>query len=517
MTGSTQEWLPVHPIWFATFLLLSSIVMGQQAGDTGESAQSNVPSAASQVPTFKSRTDLVLVPVVVRDKKGHHVTGLPKDVFALEENGKQQAISLFDEVQPTGTTILRAAQVDRGFSNLPFDNADQLRLTVVVLDLLNTTLLQRTDAKDQLVKFLSKYLPENQPVSLLCITGKGLRLLQPITTDSAALIAALKKTPIGPETIANRQDVLTKTINQLREIAEAYSGIPGRKTMIFAAGPLPELATEQELSESSIFADDLRKMLKSVIDANISVYPIGLLSWARDPTLGGLAQRPSDLFLREFASATGGNRCLESNGLDSCLAEGVEDSRSYYLLGFAVQPDDRKPGWRNLKVKVSAPHTDIRARSGFYYGKAHPDDAKSVRDEEVSALASPLGYSGVPMFVKVLTQTSTPGAPSLDKKITVTFRVTIPLGSVKVDTSKASALDLEVGAIALTSDSREAAEFLHPVRGNPKPENLQEWARDGIVLLEKLDLSPGSYDLRFLTRDNNADLIGTVVFPLEVK
>ena len=122
------------------------------------------------------------------------------------------------------------------------------------------------------------------------------------------------------------------------------------------------------------------------------------------------------------------------------------------------------------------------------------------------------------MNVKVLTQIPGTGAAPLDKpKSTVTFRITIPLGSVRVDASKSIALDLEVGAIALTSDSREAAEFLHPVHGNPKPENLQEWARDGIVLQEKLDLSPGTYDLRFLTRDNNADLIGTVVFPLEVK
>jgi hypothetical protein len=86
-----------------------------------------------------------------------------------------------------------------------------------------------------------------------------------------------------------------------------------------------------------------------------------------------------------------------------------------------------------------------------------------------------------------------------------------------VDPSSSSALDLEIGAIALTRDTREAGEFLHPVRGNPKPEVLRQFAREGIRLREKLELPPGSYDIRFLARDNNAAQIGTVVFPLDVK
>jgi hypothetical protein len=42
------------------------------------------------VPTIQSRTDLVLVPVVVRGKKGEHISGISKDSFHLEENGREQ-------------------------------------------------------------------------------------------------------------------------------------------------------------------------------------------------------------------------------------------------------------------------------------------------------------------------------------------------------------------------------------------------------------------------------------------
>ncbi len=503
-------------------LLWSVPFAAQQTSDSQKPAQVPAPvttPSSSPAVTFKSRSDLVLVPVVVRDHKGNHVAGLTKDAFHLEEKGKDQEISLFEEMKPPNPDAKPSQVLDRGYSNLPFDNASQLRLTIIVLDLLNTRILQRTDGKDLLLKFLSKGLPPNQPVSLLALTSKGLNLIHPFSTDTDALIQALKKTPVGAETIVSRPNVVSSTIRQLQQIALAYAGIPGRKTMIFAAGYLPELKTEREIIDTNIYAGELRRMWKSLTDANVSIYPIQLLSSAVDPPREGRPGRAIDQLLRNFADATGGDRCIEANNGLSCLAAAVEDSRSYYMLGFTVQPNDRKPGWRDLKVKVSAEHADVRSRDGFYFGDPSPRDQKSAHDEEISALASPLAYSAVPMFVKVLPSptpsAAEPAAPG--KKTTVEFLVTIPLGSVAIDPLRPHPLDLEVGAIALTGDKQEAAEFVRPIQGNPKPENLDAWARDGIKLQEKLDLPAGSYDIRFLARDNNTGLIGTVVFPLDVK
>jgi|SRR5579872_291033 len=469
---------------------------------------------ATQLPTYKSQAELVTVPVVVL-REGKNVSGLSQDAFRVEENGKEQTISLFEEVQPPAG-VSKAAPADRGFSNLPFDNASQLRLTIIVLDLLNTSVLQRTDGRDQIAKFLSKGLIPIQPVSLLCLTSRGLKLVHPFSTDANALIEALNKISLGPATIMDRRNVVVHTIDQMREIGQAYHGIPGRKTMIFAVGNIPELAPEHEIIDNNGYTLELRDMWQSLIDANIAVYPIQLMSWSRDPTLHGLASRSNDMLLRNVAEFTGGNPCVEVNNLLSCMAHAVEDSQTYYLLGFSVQPNDRKPGWRDLKVKVSEPHVDVRARDGFYYGIAPARSADSTRKEEVNALGSALARSAVPMYVKVLgpAPSTTPVSPG--EKKTIEFLVTIPLSSVKIDVAQPHPLDLEVGAIALTRDMREEAEFLHPVSGNPREENLQLWKQDGIKLREKLELRPGSFDVRFLVRDNNAAQIGTVVFPLDV-
>jgi hypothetical protein len=193
----------------------------------------------------------------------------------------------------------------------------------------------------------------------------------------------------------------------------------------------------------------------------------------------------------------------------------MEDSRSYYMLGFNVRSDDRKRGWRDLKVSVAVEHADVRARNGFYYGPPPASDAKTARDEEINALGSAVPKSDVPMYVKVLgTEAASDGN---NNKKTVSFMINLPLGSVRVDASKANPLDLEVGAIAITvKKTKEAGELLHAVRGSPTLENLKQWAQSGIDIPEKLDLPLGVYDLRFFVRDMNSGHVGTVVFPLSV-
>lgn len=500
-------------------LLFCMPLAAQQSSEAHPAASTEAQALAPVVPTFKSSSNLVLVPTVVRDRQGKHLAGLTKDMFRLEEKGKPQTISFFEEVHPTDLDSATYPSPELGYSNLPFDNASRQSLVIIVLDLLSTKPIQREDGKQLMIKFLSHGLPRGQMVAEVCITNKGLQSIHPFSRDPNSLIEALRKTPTGAESIMARPNVVDTTIGAITELAQAYAGIEGRKTMIFAAGNISELVSETQILEASVLAGSLRRMWRSLIEANISVYPIGLMDWAGRPDERTARQEFS---VNTFADSTGATRCVESNDLMGCLAEAVEDSRSYYMLGFSVQPDDRKPGWRDLKVKVSVDHANVSARNGFYYGTPPVEQAK--RPDELKALASALPQSAVPMFVKVLgTPPPNPASnsvpPAAGKK-TIAFRITIPLNGLFIDASSRAPLDLEVGAIALMQDKKgpkEAAEFLQPVKGNPQPENLQAWAKEGIRLPATLDLLPGSYDLRFFARDNNSGHIGTVVFPLEVK
>ncbi len=119
--------------------------------------------------------------------------------------------------------------------------------------------------------------------------------------------------------------------------------------------------------------------------------------------------------------------------------------------------------------------------------------------------------------MNIRTLPTVPHSLNADGEIAKRFLITIPLDSITVDKSLNPSLNLDIGAVALDKNAKNAGEFLHVARGNPNPEALKRYAHEGIRLEEKLDLAPGTYDMRFVVRDNPTGKIGTVVFPLEVK
>lgn len=63
----------------------------------GSLAAQRIPPSAE----LKKSVNLVEVPVVVRDRKGHAVTNLTRDDFAIYDNEKLQKIALFRYLQPS--------------------------------------------------------------------------------------------------------------------------------------------------------------------------------------------------------------------------------------------------------------------------------------------------------------------------------------------------------------------------------------------------------------------------------
>src|SRR5271165_3828852 len=84
--GIAKRWCFGHPSFVALFVILSWGVSNGR------------PAPQQSVPTFRTSTELVSVPVTVKDRHGNRVHGLTRDDFHISEDGRDVAIRSFTSV-----------------------------------------------------------------------------------------------------------------------------------------------------------------------------------------------------------------------------------------------------------------------------------------------------------------------------------------------------------------------------------------------------------------------------------
>lgn len=290
--------------------------------------------------TFTSFTELVLIPTVVNDNSGSHIPGLKKEVFVLKQGGKSQPIAVFEEVETDSARVRRSEGEQGIFSNIEPGGGNYHRLSIIVLDLVNTPLADQSNARAALLKFLSYVAESGEPMSLLMLTRGGLIVLHDFTEDPKLLAAALAKAqgnaapliyesevdPHHPPIEDKLSEALTKlirgelkyetqlsslenkitaslTVQTFRQIAKAFGSLPGRKSLVWASSGFPfslnpgaplmcEPACPQHTRDEMQSAYD--NLWKIMNDAQISIYSVDLRSATASTPLSTGLLRPSD-------------------------------------------------------------------------------------------------------------------------------------------------------------------------------------------------------------------------------
>ena len=166
-------------------MLLLAVIIGVPAMVRTQESNSAVPSF-----TIRANTRLVLVDVVVRDKKGQPVTGLKAEDFTVEENGKKQKISVF--VPPGIASRTAAAPTPAGiFSNHPEDVSPAGIPTVLLLDAANSPFKDQAYGRSQMLKYVLEQGQPSRPMAVVTLTDR-LRVLQQFTSDPQVLLTAIK-------------------------------------------------------------------------------------------------------------------------------------------------------------------------------------------------------------------------------------------------------------------------------------------------------------------------------------
>src|SRR6266478_7510787 len=149
--------------------------------------------AAAEVPpiTFRTNTRLVLVDVVVADKKGQPVTSLKAEDFAVEENGKKQKVSIL--VPPGTAPQVASTPAPPGIlSNHPEHVGPAGIPTVLLLDATNSPFKDQAYARSQMLKYAAEQVQSGHSVAVLALTDR-LHVLQQFTSDPQVLLTAIKK------------------------------------------------------------------------------------------------------------------------------------------------------------------------------------------------------------------------------------------------------------------------------------------------------------------------------------
>jgi VWFA-related protein len=571
----------------ATFFLSLTLLAGALAAPAQDASQTGE--------TFTSNSELVLVPVQVTDHYGRPVRGLKQQDFVLKSDGNPQRISLFDEmVAPppaplpsplltnTGSAAPAAPSGPVKFSNLQASVVPQ-QLFIVAIDTVNTPRLLQSWARDQFVKYL-KTNPPRQPMEVVAITSHGLRQIQPFTTDSAALIEAVKKMHTTFNSQDEREVMVSRmdrngqidsyaslvaqakenqaleaergagggyiTLQNFEELAWAYSGIPGRKTVLWLSCGFPLMdevpdgpallghgpGNTSAVPHSSGFHRSaellpaFQRAFTAMNKSNVTVYPVDVNglpmdNWWDVDTPPGLFIHPGQTHtappmlidanaerrdgMRELAHRTGGKMCTAGNGVQYCLEQAMAESSDYYLLGFYVPQQHRKLGWHKLKVSVSADHGEVRARNTYYLG---PQGASAEPEQEAdlrSAVTAGVDYTGILFSVEPGTRASGAEAP-------IVFKVSVPSTSILLLPGQEK-FSFDVIAVPLSAKGAPIGKKSRVVKLDMQPENTQKVLASGWRLIDTIEGSASVAAVRVVVRDNATGRIGSLTFPVGAK
>jgi len=289
--------------------------------------------------TLKSLTEVVNVPVTVRDEDQRLISDLKREDFSLAEDGRAQLIKYFSRTRDVPLTL--GLMVD----------------TTVCQD-------EGLPLEKELAQEFIRHVMQPGDQGFVQHFGSGVEFLQHLTGDVDRLSGAIDQLQIEPHPTSwariHTHGKLERGPHHLYDaIAEASLELgksqAGRKVLI--------LLTDG-------FEQGSRTTQKAALDvaerAGAIIYCINLV----DPILGaipgvGTAGRP---VLLKLADQTGGRLFWLTlpRELPGAFNELVEELRSQYFLGYTPSNSRHDGSFRSIRVTVLEKSYVVRARPGYY-------------------------------------------------------------------------------------------------------------------------------------------------------
>jgi VWFA-related protein len=313
----------------------------------------SVLSPAQEEPTFRTQSNVVLVPALVRNKSGSIIYGLRPDNFIVEDDGVPQTVHLDEAAETEPISLVVAVQVGRRADfELP-----RMRGLSTMLD----PVLQQWGSKVALLTFDSKVHPLETFTSDDATIARDLGNLQPGDGGAAVLDAINDAVKLLDGVPQNRKRVLL-LISETRDhgsqsatIDDVIKAIGNSNTVVYALAFSP--------SKSNLL-DTLRG------NNNPDLHP-EQTEMHKSPDLLApfvlAAQAMRKNTAKAIAAQSGGEYEMFSSGkgFDAQMTNFSNHLHSRYLLSF--EPSKPHPGLHNLSVKINEPRdATVLARTSYW-------------------------------------------------------------------------------------------------------------------------------------------------------
>jgi VWFA-related protein len=379
--------------------------------------------AIDEKDVLKSESPLVVLDVVVTDKKGQPVYGLKRSDFTVFERDEKMSLQNFeehraDQAPPPASLPAKQVLAPNVFSNFS-DTPDNGPLNVLLMDALNTPMADQMYLREQMLEYAQK-APEGTRIAIFGLSNR-LYLLQGVTTDPALVKAAVQmfmaKAPVMPQLRR------WSTLAAIDELARYLSGLPGRKNLIWFAGSfnlgiVSDGDRADRVGSLANFADDAKQTANLLTRSRVAVYPIDARGLFGNPdmsagvalppgaqTLGPRAWQISDgkflgeradekITMNTLAERTGGKAFYDTNGLKDALQQAINNGSNYYTLAFA--PTDLKwdGRYRSVRVKLEQPDVDLSYRRGYFAYDPNVPRAHEGKSQPMSVMHSAMLLGG---------------------------------------------------------------------------------------------------------------------------
>src|SRR5450432_169089 len=174
---------------FAALLHPAAVAARQAAQNSDQPAPAGA-TAATPPGVIRSTTRLVQISVVVHDKQGNPVTNLKKEDFSLFDEGARQEIAYFAVTPPAVAVPAQLLPHNAITNRYDLKGEDPGAVTVILFDLLNTSVEDQPYVRKQVLRFLQNVKPQDH-IAVYCLTTR-LVILHEFTQDSSALVEAVK-------------------------------------------------------------------------------------------------------------------------------------------------------------------------------------------------------------------------------------------------------------------------------------------------------------------------------------